>query len=267
MCAYGYRRSKRYSKSKRVLSKVNVAANRSARAQSKQIAALTRRVNYIAKVNKPEVRIKFVNFNYLLTNSALASNFRQLSTLSPWSNTYTGDDAATSQNELEGNFNRCKGISVKLITEYANNFTGDESDLQLAASYRLLIVQEKVSKLANETGVPNYAVADIFDINNTSTSQDMNVTMPLVSGITSKFKILYSKAFTIHKYHPTRMHNIYIPANKCLNFVRQKNLTSSSPSAKGRVFVFILAGGLHYDTTHISNINVEGTLKIAYTDN
>ena len=157
-----FRRSRRYSKRKRVLSKVNIAANRSARSQSKQIAALSRKVNYLAKANRPEIRIKFTNFGTSLTNSSLATNFNQLATLSPWSNTYTGDDAATTQNELEGNFNRCKGISFKMIAEYTNDFTGDEADNQLAASYRLLIVQEKVSKLATESGVTTYNVNDII---------------------------------------------------------------------------------------------------------
>ena len=45
---YGRRYRKRYSKRNRTLSKVNIAANRNARAQSKQIAALNRKVNYIA---------------------------------------------------------------------------------------------------------------------------------------------------------------------------------------------------------------------------
>ena len=264
----GYvRRGSRRFKRSRVLSKVNIAANRSARAQSRQLMALSRKVNYLAKVNKPEIRVKFTNFNFTLTNSSLATNFYQMSTLSPWSQTYTGDDAATTQNELEGNFNRCKGISLKLITEYGNDFTGDESDNQLSASYRLLIVQERVSKLATEAGVTNYAVADIFDMTSSTTSSDTNITMPLVSGIGSKFKILFSKCYTIHKFHPTHQHNIYIPAKRCINFVRQKNITSSSPSAKGRVYAFVLCGGLHYDTTHISRINFAGTLKIAYTDN
>lgn len=258
---------KRYSKSRRVLSKVNIAANRSARAQSKQIATLSRKLNYIAKQNRPEIRIKFANFSETLMNSALAQNFRTLNTLSPWSNTYTGDDAATSQNELEGNFNRCKGITLNMITEYTNDYTGDESDLQLAASYRILIVQEKIPKLPTESGVPTYNVSDIFDIANSQTSSDANITMPLVSGITARFKILFSKCYTIHKFRPTRLHKISIPAKKCLNFVREKNLTSSSPSAKGRVYAFILAGGLHYDTTHSARIACNGTLKIAYTDN
>lgn len=258
---------KRYTKSRRVLSKVNIAANRSAKQQSKQIAALSRRVNYIAKQNRPEIRIKFVNFTETLTNSALAQNFRQLVTLSPWSNTYTGDDAATTQNELEGNFNRNKGISLNAVVEYTNDFTGDESDNQLAASYRILIVQEKISKLPTESGVTAYSIGDIFDLANSTTSADTNITMPLVSGITARFKILYSKSYTIHKFRPTRLHKIYIPGKKCLNYVREKNLTSSSPSAKGRVYAFILAGGLHADTTHVSKISIAGTLKLAYTDN
>lgn len=258
---------KRYSKSRRVLSKVNIAANRNAKQQSKQIAALSRKLNYITKQNKPEIRIKFVNFTETLTNSALAQNFRQLVTLSPWSNTYTGDDAATTQNELEGNFNRNKGISLKAVVEYTNDFTGDESDNQLAASYCILIVQEKIPKLPTESGVTTYSIGDIFDLANSTTSADTNITMPLVSGITARFKILFSKCYTIHKFRPTRLHNIYIPGNKCLNYIREKNLSSSSPSAKGRVYAFILSGGLHADTTHVSKISIAGTLKLAYTDN
>ena len=252
------RRFKRYNK----LTKANIYLNRSARAQSKQIATLSRKVNYLAKNNKPEVLIKFVNFTHQFTNSALNTNFKY-STLSPWSNSFTGDDQAAGSVALEGNFVRMKNISVKCIAEYANDFTGDETDNNLSASYRILVVQEKIPT----DNVTSYNVSDIFDVSNSTTSADTNVTMPLISGITSKFKILFSKTYTIHKFHPIRQHNIIIPAKKCLNGVRTVSTSGSSGSSSGRVYVFFLSGGLHYDTEHSSHIDINGTLKLAYTDN
>ena len=190
---YGRRYRKRYSKHYRTLSKVNIAANRNARAQSKQIAALNRKVNYIARSNKSEIRTKFSAVTHQFTNSSLATNYYSFS-LSPWSQTYTGDDNAAGENTIEGNFNRCKGISFNAIFEYTNDFTGDETDNQLSASYRIVLAQEKIFNPVSEDSITNYQVSDIFNVQSSSTSADTNATIPLVAGITQQFKVLYAKS-------------------------------------------------------------------------
>ena len=56
-----FRRYRRYYRRNRKLTKASILTNRGAKAQSKQIAALNRKVNYLAKANRPEVLIKFIN--------------------------------------------------------------------------------------------------------------------------------------------------------------------------------------------------------------
>ena len=67
------RYNKRYYRRNRRLTKSSILANRSAKAQSKQIAALSRKVNIIAKANKPEFRSIWIKYNHEFTNSSLKS--------------------------------------------------------------------------------------------------------------------------------------------------------------------------------------------------
>ena len=56
--AYGRTRRRRYNRKKRTLSSYNIATKTGAKAQSRQIYALKRRVNWIQRLTKPEVRVQ-----------------------------------------------------------------------------------------------------------------------------------------------------------------------------------------------------------------
>ena len=262
---YGKRR---YSRARRArkLTTARIYANRSARSQSRQIARINRRLNYVAKITRPEVRIMWINWGHTFTNSTLAANYSG-DWMSPWRSSYTGDDEVTTVVPA-GNFCRCKGVSLKLIAQYSDNWRDDIADAahDTSAGYRVVIIQEKVATaLGQQQYVP--VVTDVFNVANSISSNDENLTAPLVQGITGTYKILYSKVFTISRYHPTRQHNIRIPASKCLNFVKDVNVSGSSAIGKGRVWFLVLTGGLHHDIDYTAQINITGTLKIAYTDN
>lgn len=261
MARYG--RYKKYSRRNKRLSSTNIFANRSAKSQAYQIAKLNKRVSTISRINRPEILTKFNNFGNVFTNSALSSNFFY-TTLSPWTGSYTGDDEADDNGDITGNFNRCKNITARMVFEYSDDYNATNPDVthQRTAGYRILVVQRKTPRYINDTY--NIQLADVFNATSSQSSADTNLTIPLVAGIKSQFKILYSKSFTISDKHPIRYHKLNF--NKCLNFTKDLNLTTTTTYPKGTVHIFILTGGLHADLNFNSQITVNGTLQIAYND-
>lgn len=255
-----------YKRSK--LSKVNIYTNRGAKAQSKQIAALSRKVNILAKANRPEIRILYRNWSHTFSNGSLAANY-DVSALGPWSTSYTGDDQAAGSVDIQGNYCRCKGISVKMVSQYSDNWRDTIADAShdQNAGYRIVILQRKTATPITDSDSSFPSLGDVFNFTSSLSSDDTNLTLPLVSGITATFKVLYSKIFTLSRYHSTRYHNIYIPASKCIDFSRDVNITTSSVIPKGQVYIMVFTGGLHHDIDYTAQISISATTKIAFTDN
>ena len=255
-----------YKRSK--LTKSNIYLNRGAKAQSKQIAALNRKINYLAKTNRPEVLTKFVNYELTFTNGTFNENYHMFG-FNPYYTSYSGDDEADADTDLQGNFNRCKGITLNLIAQYSDNWRDTIADTahDPSAGYRVVILQYRRSAPVGG-GADSITSASIFQSTSTLSSSDTNLTMPLVPGINQTFKVLYSKTFTINRYHPTRQHHIYIPARQCLNFVKEVFMSNDvSATPKGHIVVAILSGGLHHDIDYSAQIKIAATLNVAYTDN
>lgn len=262
-----FRRYRKSSGRYRKLTKASIYGNRSARAQSRQIARINTKLNRYIRQNRPEIRTIFRNYSHEFTNSALNSNYSGVS-LSPFSATYTADDNVYST-EPEGNFCRCKGISVRLITQYSDNWrdTIADADHDPSAGYHVIIFQEKLAAPLSQASLVTPIIQDIFNFTNSQSSGDENLTAPLVAGVTSTYRILYHKVFTINRYHPTRLHNIYIPEKRCMNFSKEVNSSGASVTGKGRVWCLLFTGGLHNDIDYTARINATMSLKIAYTDN
>ena len=112
-----YGRSRRYRYNRRT--KPNrILLNRSAKSQSKQIYALNRRVNYLSKANKPELRTLIRNYDKTFTNASLSSNFGAYA-INPWVASYLADDQAAGTKQVEGNFARSKGLALHLLFQYS----------------------------------------------------------------------------------------------------------------------------------------------------
>lgn len=263
-----YRRSyKRRYNGKRKLTTSKILANKGARAQSYQIAKLNRRINYLTNQNRPEILTHWRVFDRTFTNSALASNYSVGWYVHPWGAS-SGKSYAES---LNGDFCRAMGFNFKAIVEYSDNWSGNRSESenhQRSASYRIVILQHR----NNELSLTDSNVFDrVFNVSSTTTSDDVNTTQPLKSGIKSVFKVLFSKTYTISNQHPSRQHNISIPAKKLLNFRREVNGSGgaqiSDALPRGCVRVCLLTGGLHADSDFNSQVKVAATCKIAFTDN
>lgn len=265
---------KRYNRRNRRLAKSNILTNRSAKAQSKQIAALSRKVNVLAKASKPEIRNIWVKYNHDFTNSSLNQSFHGTA-IHPWLGTYAGSDQASDTYELEGNFCRAKGLSVKIVTQY-NEFQNAEigsstientEPYDVCAGYRIVILQEKQGN-SPDGSTSSLTYDNVFATSSSVSTDEYNLVCPLVTGITARFKVLYCKSFTVNTYRPTRYHNIYIPAKRLINFTRQVSTSSTySQTCKGKIWVCMITAGLHYDSTYGSKIQVKGCYKLAFTDN
>lgn len=220
----------------------------------------------MTKQNRPEIFTKYWTFTRTFTNASLASNY-EIYSQNPWSGSGSGDLGSTVPS---GNFARCKGISVRLNVEYSDNWSGNVSQSeahQRTASYRIVLLQQKNS-LVQSTG--NALFDNIFNVSSTLTSGDDNTIKPLRSGLTSEFKVLYSKAFTISNQRPVRIHNVYIPANRCLNFSLATNPSGTPENpfgSRGTLILALLTGGLHADADYNSQIVMTHCIKLAYTDN
>lgn len=260
-----FRRYRKVYRRNRKLTKASILSNRSARSQSKQIARLNSKVNYLTKQNRPEVLTKYWTYTRTFTNASLASNY-EIYTYSPW-NGGSGDVGSTSPT---GNFARSKGITVRFNVEYSDSWSGNVSQSeahQRTSSYRIVLLQQKNS-LVSATG--NALFDNIFNVSSTLTSGDDNTIKPLRSGLTSEFKVLYSKSFTISNQRPARIHNINIPANRCLNYALATNPSGSPENtggARGTLVVALLTGGLHADADYNSQIVITHCAKLVYTDN
>ena len=269
-----FRKSSRRNYKRSKLTKSNILANRSAKSQSKQIAALSRKVNILAKANKPEFRSIWIKYNHEFTNSSLNSNWYGMG-LHPWLSSYAGDDQGGSgAMNLEGNYCRSKGLAVKLVSQY-NEFQNAEigtstitatEPRDICAGYRIVIIQEKQATTPGESS--QLYSSSIFSTDSSTSSDEYNLTCPMIPGVTTKYKILYCKSFTVNTYRPTRYHNIYIPAKRMLNFTKQiKPDGTESSTCKGKIWVCVFTAGLHYDMTYGSKIILKGSAKLAFTDN
>lgn len=252
---------------RRRLTKASIYANKSARAQSRQIARLNSKVNYLTRQNRPEILTLWRTFSRTFTNASLASNYETGWYVHPWTNNFTG---RSFNDDLQGNYCRIKGFSWDGIVEYSDDWSNSNASQnhQRSASYRVVILQDKdVSAQYSDSDLFSL----IFNVGSGLVSDDTNTTQPLKTGIKSMFKVLFSRAYTISNERPVHHHKISIPLKKLMSFssVMNANGTTSSTSQgyKGNIRVVILTGGLHSDADFNSQIVVSSTLKIAFTDN
>lgn len=261
-----FRRYRKNYRRNRKLTKATIYGNRSARAQSRQIARLNSKVNYLTKQNQPEIYTKYWTYARTFTNASFASNY-EIYSWNPW----IGGSGDLGSSSPHGNFARSRGISFKLNVEYSDSWSGNVSaseNHQRTASYRIVVLQNRSSSLTITSG--NALFDQIFNVSSTQTSGDDNTIKPLRSGITSEYKVLYARAFTISNQHPARIISINIPAKKCLNYSLATS-PSGSPAntvaARGTVILALLTGGLHADADYNSQIVMTHCVKLVFSDN
>ena len=260
--AYGRRYRKHYRRNRK-LTKAYIYGNRSARAQSKQIATLNRKVNYIAKAHKPETRTMWREIENTFTNSSFSGNYMHWG-FDPWTSTYNGgDDTVDNTFELEGNYCRCLSLSFNGLFEYTDAETVDSTSHDHSACVKIVLCQQREAVPVN-TAPADYNAKDFFEVNTSVSSSDINFVKPYTTGINSTYKILGTREITLSKYQPVKHVKAFF--KKCIGFCKAKGPNTTSTYPRGRFIVAILTCGLHHDTDYDAKVDFHGTMKLAFTD-
>lgn len=253
-----YRRYVRRRASRRkTLSNYRIATRTSAKAQSRQIYALKRRINVIQRRTKPETLICRRTMN-VGPVSFTTSAFGRVS----WTNTASGvfvpsiGDQTGDLNPSTGvpnNFARLLSFTLYGNFYYSQAPTGTDNPIRL----RLVIVQTKATR--GEALDEN----DIFSRGGGTSTLSSPVYGPLQTGIARTVKVLSDRHYTLSYQYP----NVAIKTKLryLLPYYRDANNAGgnapSDPIPKGSILVFYALYGATFTNC---SLYLEG--KLAYTD-
>lgn len=237
-----YYRGKKYYR-RRTLSTRNIYNKRSAKSQANQIYALNKKVNAIAKANRPDTHILTSNpITQEFTNSSMATVHKSYASgLIP-----------------NGNYCRLLDFSITGTFEYGDNkeaFPGIEAPR--AGTIRLIIWQSLSSKASSTV----QSVDNLIDISNTGAGYELNTMRPFKDGVTSYVKILYDRTYTVSDQYPVRPFKAYIK-----NLMPMRIETGDS-KPRGEVYYGFVTSGLHWaSASYNEHITCNFITKIAYND-
>lgn len=256
-------RNRRYTRRRanRTLSSYKIATKTSARAQSRQIYALARRISAIQRRTRPETvtiqrTASAVDFDTSAGNvrwfdgsSGTAASSFVVPSLGPTTDSAYGS-ATTS---VPNNFARLLSFTLYGDLRY-NAYVATNIPFTL----RIVVIQTL------STRTDNLNESDIFTGNNTTSSSDFaKVYGPLQTGLARTAKVLSDKRYTLSYQQPTV--TIKTRLRYLLNYYRDVNSTTSATSeeyAKGAIYVFY--------ATYTTSREVVPTLslmcKLAYSD-
>ena len=248
-----------YKRKRSTLSNYKIATKTSAKAQSKQIYALKRRVNRIYRMNKPEVRIqqRLGSGVALSSNTAGVFQFDSTSGLGATSaiipylgSSYSADTGSAPIN----NFARMRSFNLYGHLEYSTLATTSQP-----VTVRIVIVQTKTTRAEDLT------VDDIFASGTDVSSGFQKVYGPLQLGLSRTCKVLSDKRYILSYQRPSL--TIRTNLKYLLNFYRDRTSASGGISesvAKGTIYVFYACQGLGLATNPALLTN---SYKMAFIDN
>ncbi|AYP28809.1 MAG: capsid protein [Tirithivirus golfim] len=251
--AYGRRHRRRYyRRGSRTLSNRYIYGKKGASAQAKQIASLRNRVNALARASQPEIRIEY-NENTVTFKNELVTNV------------YYGFLPAPSFETLRGNACNLKDITIGGCLEYTDSYTQTPGlDHQRTASVRLLLVQSKA---------PNNGVSlnNVLNTNVSGAAYELNAYRPLLSGVSSNFRVLIDKTFTISDQHPIVPFKVRRSGlgEMVFELTDVSDVDEPTPlliQPKGGLYGFWISSGLHWDASYTQQIKVNSYSKVAFTD-
>lgn len=223
---------RRYNRKRSVLSTRNIYANRSARNQAYQIAALKRRINYVSKQCKPEVKV--------LTGDVITASFDTPTAYGKFK--VMPPEQGTGENQRVGNAFNVKNGSFKILI---NKDIVSESIQDNGLSYRIIIAQT-VAPTNSSSTVPN-----IDDLLAVTTNNSQCLVSPFKDGITAKYRILRDiKGSTVSN---EKLLNIrYYP-------FKHEELDPSGYQRMIYIYVFTSANNQH-------NVGITATNRYVFTD-
>lgn len=239
---YGSRRSRK-------LSNKYIYGSRSARSQSKQIAALRNRINAVYRKTKPEVKVVSSSpQEFSLTNSSVLSD-----SYSVFNITYPTRGAADYN--FVGDQIHLVNVKLSLSMEYHNSSTtGYIQNESAGTPVRIIVLQDKYP-----TTHSGYLTLDeVLSYSAYSGAQyTLRATSPFKRGITEHAKICYNRL-------------LYLTTDKnqfstTLNLKNFDNIRWDKDDAVNRIWVYIVPCGLHASA---STETIEGAFasELAFTD-
>lgn len=236
--AYGrrstYRRKGR--RGNRSLSTRNIFNRKGAKAQAKQIYALRKSVNRVARMCKPEVKTIASDMNVGLLghpgnypNNTVALSQRFAMPYPP---------IGAAEGNRIGDLISALPLKIYFSSQYKkiiNSVTTPSISKLMTTSggVRMIVVQSK-SALNTAPGV-----GDLLE--HTSQSQGETVGMlnsPFISGITARFHILYNKVMYYSENHLIRCKNLAIKP-----VIKRVRWEDGYQYPLGHIWVFLVAGG------------------------
>lgn len=249
MVFYGARKNRRYNKRRRSrLSNRRIFGRTSAKSQASQIATLRNRINYISKVNRPEVKVFY--------GSASSFSFDSQTLL----NTYKSfliplPSQGDADNQRIGDFMRVKSLQLNISAEYYNSSdSGYHNSESAGSAYRIIVGQYKHS-INNTT--PNIGGV-LQETSNSGAAYTNQSVCPLKTGQTQYSYILFDRSYTISTNKNQVIHKLRI---------RPHNIKfDSSNGNANHIWVVILSAGLHNDSNFSEFIKGTYSTKLTYTD-
>lgn len=237
-----YYRGKKYFR-RRTLSTRSIYNKRSSKSQANQIYALNKKVNAIARRNRPDTHI--------LTNGPISQEFTN-SSLATVHKSYSSGLTPT------GNYCRLLDFTISGTFEYGDNkesFPGIE--VPRAGTIRLVIWQSLASKASGST----QSMESLIDISTTGAGYELNTMRPFKDGVSGFVRILYDKTYTVSSEYPVR------PFKVSVKKLMPMRLETGDQKPRGEVYFGFVTSGLHWASASYSeHITCNFVTKIAYND-
>lgn len=263
--AYGKRRSYRRRAGRRghrTLSTRSIFNNKGARAQASQISALKKRINYVYRQCRPEVKIKESTPIQLSVDRQAEIPYLLYKVNMP--------PPGYNDQSMVGNVCNIKDVKVSINCELEENFTTNNyvvaGHLPITCEYRIIGCALKSSSDANlnpdDIGVFSRYGVDPFYY--------LNASRPLNEGVTSYVDILYDRRFILSNMnYRSKVHNLKIHGGRIKKYVESEYMNN------GKASIWILIVPVLQYSTRIDNAEAspaDPTFvcrimdKIAYTD-
>lgn len=238
-----------YKRKRSTLSNFKIATRTSAKAQSRQIYALKKRVNRIYRMNKPEVRLQ----ERVATGVTLSSTDPGVVTFPTYSGSsstgiipFLGTRTLVEQgNAPVNNFARLRSFNLYGNLEYATLTTTSQP-----VTLRLVIIQTK------NTRAQAFTAADVFSDGANPSFQ--RVYGPLQYGLARIGKVLSDKRYILSYQRPSV--TIRTNLRYLVNFLRTETAETID---KGTIYVFYAVTGS--GETNSATLNL--SYKLAFIDN
>lgn len=232
-----YRRKAR--RGNRTLSTRRIFSNKGAKAQAKQIYALRRSVNRVARMCKPEIkaiRTGIVNDVIGLNNiypGVTISNYKIYSGPTP--------DLGSSDSGRDGNIVRLLPFKINFASQYKKIINSVSTPiatqlLNTSGGVRMIVLQSKSALINAPTP------AEVLQDTPTALGDSVGIlTTPFVKNITARFNILYNKVIYYSENQLIKCKNIKVrPA------VRTMRWEDGYTYPLGQIWVMLFAGGFTF---------------------